>query len=36
MSYCRRVTTHIWVVILIGRAAREIRFNQSEAVVSYG
>ena len=30
--YRRRVTTQIWVVLLIGRVAREICFNQSETL----
>ena len=32
ISYWCRVTTQIWVVLLIGRAAWEIWFNQSEAL----
>ena len=31
IPYWWRVTTHIWVVLLIGRAAWEICFNQPEA-----
>ena len=31
IPYWWRVTTQIWVVLLIGRVAREICFNQSEA-----
>ena len=31
IPYWRRVTTQIWVVLLIGRAAWEICFNQSKA-----
>ena len=32
IPYWWRVTTQIWVVLLIGRAAKEICFNQSEAL----
>ena len=31
IPYWWRVSTQIWVVLLIGRAAQEIWFNQSEA-----
>ena len=31
---CRKCPTQIWVVILIGRTAREISFSQSEALPS--
>jgi len=31
-----RITTQIWVVLLIGRAAREICFNQSAALLRPG
>ena len=31
-----QVTTQIWVALLIGHAAREICFNQPEALPRYG
>ena len=34
--YWLRVTIKIWVLILIGRAACEICFNQLEALPRYG
>ena len=36
IPYWWRVTTQIWVVLLIGRAAWEIWFNQSEALPKSG
>ena len=36
IPYWWRVTTQIWVVLLIGRAAWEIWFNQSEALSRSG
>ena len=36
IPYWWRVTTHIWVVLLIGRAAWEIWFNQPEALPRSG
>ena len=36
IPYWWRVTIQIWVVLLIGRAAREICFNQSEALSRSG
>ena len=32
IPYCSRINTQTWVVLLIGRAAWEICFNQSEAL----
>ena len=36
IPYWWRVTTQIWVVLLIGRVAREICFNQSKALPRSG
>ena len=36
IPYWRRVITQIWVALLIGRAAREICFNQSESLPRSG
>ena len=36
IPYWWHVTTHIWVVLLIGRAAYEICFNESEALPRSG